>query len=199
VKATDVEPYSLADLEIRWIGAGRPEEAVTIARELAKRDTSYAWNLPDIGLELVFAGRFREAVAVASGALKERPDDASTGLKLAETSMGLLERGAWTEAEVLLRECLKFWEAKRPDDWLTFSTRSMLGGSLLGQKKYAEAETLLVVGYNGMKARAAKIPSEERFRPAAAGERVVRLYEEWGKPTKAAEWRAKFEEASDRC
>jgi len=33
-----------------------------------------------------------------------------------------------------------------PDDWLTFNTQSMLGGALLGRKRYADAEPLLVKG-----------------------------------------------------
>ena len=44
-----------------------------------------------------------------------------------------------------------------PDDWRTFNARSLLGGSLLGQKKYAEAEPLLLSGYEGMKQREDKI------------------------------------------
>jgi len=39
----------------------------------------------------------------------------------------------------------------------------MLGGSLLGQKKYAEAEPLLLSGYEGMKQREVKIPPEVKF------------------------------------
>ena len=36
-----------------------------------------------------------------------------------------------------------------PDDWPTFNARSMLGGSLLGQKKDAEAEPLLLSRMKG--------------------------------------------------
>jgi hypothetical protein len=67
-----------------------------------------------------------------------------------------------------------------------------LGGSLLGQKKYAEGEALIVAGYEGMKAREAKVPPPGKPRFADAAERVVRLYEEWGKKEKAAEWRTRL-------
>ena len=40
------------------------------------------------------------------------------------------------EAEPFLRECLAIREKTQADDWKTFNTRSLLGGSLLGQKKY---------------------------------------------------------------
>ena len=65
----------------------------------------------------------------------------------------------WAEAEAILRECLAIREKAQPDDWTTFNTRSQLGGSLMGQKKFAEAEPLILAGYEGMKAREAKIPA----------------------------------------
>ena len=58
----------------------------------------------------------------------------------------------------MLRECLAIRVKKQPDAWSTFNTQSKLGGVLLGQKKYADAEPLLLQGYEGMKQREAKIP-----------------------------------------
>jgi hypothetical protein len=75
---------------------------------------------------------------------------------------------------------------------LTFDTRSQLGGSLLGQGEFAQAEPLIVSGYEGLKARAGKIPATGRPRLAEAAERVVRLYEAWGKPEQAAAWKARL-------
>jgi eukaryotic-like serine/threonine-protein kinase len=40
-------------------------------------------------------------------------------------------------------------EKTEPEAWATFRTQSLLGGALLGQKKYAAAEPLLVQGYRG--------------------------------------------------
>jgi hypothetical protein len=37
--------------------------------------------------------------------------------------------------------------------WQTFGTRSFLGQTLLGEKKYAAAEPRLLQGYEGMKQR----------------------------------------------
>ena len=82
--------------------------------------------------------------------------------------------------------------AKLPDVWLTFHARSQLGGSLIGQKKYAEAEPLIVSGYEGMKAREEGLPAMARPLLAGAAERVVRLFEEWDKPDRAAAWKAKL-------
>ena len=88
-------------------------------------------------------------------------------------------------------------EKTQPDDWLTFNARSVLGGCLVGQEKYAEAEPLILAGYEGMKAREAKIPPPGKPYFTEAAERVVKLYEAWGKPEKAAEWRAKLAKPGD--
>jgi hypothetical protein len=65
--------------------------------------------------------------------------------------------------------------------------------TLLGQKKYAEAEPLLIQGYHGLKERESNLPKGSRTPLKDAGEPLVRLYEVWGKPEKAAEWRQKLE------
>jgi hypothetical protein len=71
----------------------------------------------------------------------------------------------------------------------------MLGGALLGQKKYAEAEPLLLQGYEGMKQREARISATGKFGLTKALERLVQLYEATGQKDKAAEWRKKLEDA----
>ena len=104
----------------------------------------------------------------------------------------LLQQREWTEAERVLRESLKIGEAKRPDDWSTFAARSLLGASLMGQQRYAEAEPLVVVGYDGLRAREAKLSAKSKRHLPEAAERVVKLYEAWGKKEKVTEWRNKL-------
>ena len=70
----------------------------------------------------------------------------------------------------------------------------MLGGSLLGQKKYAEAEPLLLSGYEGMKQREDKIPATGKSRVKETLQRLVQLYESTGQSEKAAEWKKKLAE-----
>ena len=125
----------------------------------------------------------------------QHPDVAQT---LAALGRNHLEQRKWVEAEPLFREGLSIWDAKRPDDWLRFDTQSLLGGSLLGQKKYAEAEPLLLSGYEGLKAREAKIPVPSKIRLTEAIDRLVQLYEAWGKPEQAAHWREKREPSRSR-
>ena len=71
----------------------------------------------------------------------------------------------------------------------------MLGGALLGQKKLAEAEPLLLDGYAGMKQREGTIPPQAGARIPEAIKRLVQLYEAKGNEPEAAAWRAKLEAA----
>ena len=90
------------------------------------------------------------------------------------------------------RMCLAIRAKAEPEAWSRFNTMSLLGEALLGQGRHAEAEPLVVSGYEGLKAREASIPPQARSRLDEAAERVVRLYEAWGKPAQAAAWKAKL-------
>ena len=126
-----------------------------------------------------------------------RPGDPRNAALMAPLGLCLIQQGKWVEAEPLLRETLAIREKTQPGDWTTFNTRSLLGGSLLGQKRYAEAEPLIVAGYEGMKAREAGIPPEGKPRLTEAAERLIKLYDAWGKKDKAAEWRARLARPAD--
>jgi hypothetical protein len=92
------------------------------------------------------------------------------------------------------RDCLAIREKKIPDDWQCFSTRSRLGGALSEERKYAEAEPLLLSGYEGMKQRESKISPQDKPRIKEALERLAQLYENTSRPTEAAEWKRKLAE-----
>src|SRR5262249_28268634 len=79
------------------------------------------------------------------------PDSPELANALAEITRALLTNQKFRDAEPFARECLRIRELKIPDDWRTFNARSFLGATLLGQKKYAEAEPLLLAAYEGMK------------------------------------------------
>jgi hypothetical protein len=103
-----------------------------------------------------------------------------------------LKVGKFTEAEQLARRCFAIREREEREQWVTFDSRSLLGASLLGQKKYAEAEPLLLSGYAGLKQREAELPASAKARLNETGELLVQLYETWGKPDQAANWRARL-------
>jgi hypothetical protein len=96
------------------------------------------------------------------------------------------------KAERVLLASLTGREKIQPNAWTTFQTKSALGGALADLQRYDEAERLLLQGYEGMKQRDAKIPKTGKGRLAEAAERLVQLYEAWGKPEQAEQWRAKI-------
>jgi tetratricopeptide (TPR) repeat protein len=117
---------------------------------------------------------------------------------LAGKASTLTKVGRMAEAESVLRRCLALCEEAAPDAWATPHARSLLGAALLGQKKYADAEPLLVRGYQGMKARQAKGPSEGKARLLEALGRLVQLYDAWEKKAEAAKWRKELEAMKER-
>ena len=50
------------------------------------------------------------------------------------------------------------------------------------------AEPLLLAGYQGLADKRSTIPTENQSVLDEAAERIVRLYQRWGRPEKAAEW-----------
>jgi hypothetical protein len=105
--------------------------------------------------------------------------------------MRCLSARRWGQADALARESLELRTRKPPDDWSRFHAMSLLGAALAGQKKYAEAEPLLIAGYEGLDSRAPKLPAPVEKYVAAAAARIPPFYEAWEKPEKAAEWRKK--------
>jgi hypothetical protein len=97
-----------------------------------------------------------------------------------------------------LRECLTIHEKQEPAAWTTCNTQSLLDGALLGQKKYADAEPLLLQGYEGMKKREKTIPPPGIIRIPEALDRLIELSIATNKPEEAKKWRAeraKYREA----
>jgi eukaryotic-like serine/threonine-protein kinase len=105
---------SMSNLAMCYQSAGKPDRALPLRRELAN-----VWKR-------------------IAGA-----DSLQYGGALVALGLNLLHQKNWAEAEAVVLEALAIRDAKEPDAWTTFDTESLLGGSLLGQKRYAEAAPLL--------------------------------------------------------
>jgi hypothetical protein len=90
----------------------------------------------------------------------------------------------------LLGTCRGIREASEPDAWTTFNTKSVFGGALLGQKKYARAERPLLDGYKGLKEREQRIPPASRARLDEALDRLIELSIATNKPDDVKKWQA---------
>jgi hypothetical protein len=99
--------------------------------------------------------------------------------------------GKPAQSESLARDALAFYRTAHSDGWERYRAESLLGASLAGQRKYAEAEPLLLEGYQGMDARRERIAVPDLYRLERAREWLAQLYQAWGKPERAAEWKKK--------
>jgi tRNA A-37 threonylcarbamoyl transferase component Bud32 len=124
-------------------------------------------------------------------------EDPRLAAALTQLGSSLLAAKQPVEAESLLRESLAIRTKKEPDAWTTFNTETVLGAALLSQKKYADAESMLLGGYEGMNQRQAKIPPKEKLRLNEALQRLVQLHEATGKKDEAAKWRKKLDAAKE--
>jgi hypothetical protein len=176
---------------------GRPKNAVPLYEESVKfREAALGPDDPEIlryKTRLADAyeslGHWTEGETLRRDSLASRgriDKDSSPRLAadLMQFGSNLIRQEKWAEAEPLLRECVAIQENVESDDWRTFNVRSMLGASLLGQGRCADAESLIVAGLDGMRIRSATIPPEHRLKTRAATDRVILLYESWGKNAK---------------
>jgi eukaryotic-like serine/threonine-protein kinase len=192
---------TVANLGVNYKDAGRVAEALPLLEEAYRAREEYPslrWVGDPLFEAYVRTGKNKEAVALAkeilADARKKAPKQSpELACQLAEFGSSLLEAKAYPDAEPLLRECLAIREKTKPEVWTTFNAKSMLGGAMLGQKKYAEAEPLLLAGYEGMKQREAKIPPEGKVCLSEALERLIELAKEQGKKQDEARWRAELD------
>jgi serine/threonine protein kinase/Tfp pilus assembly protein PilF len=202
---------TLGNLGVNYRDAGRLddglrclEEALATARKRpGPLPRDLAWIPGALADTYDQAKRFDKAEAVYREWLQQAckqygDDDPRVAAIMAQLGSSLLRRQKYADAEKTLRDCLAIRSNKEPDNWTTFSARSLLGGALLGQAKYADAEPLLMQGYAGMKEREGKIPEDARWNVTRALERLVQLYDAWGKPDKAAKWRKEPEAVRDK-
>lgn len=161
-----ITQFMVANLGVNYTEAGRVAEAIPLLNEAyraSKKIPTMGWVVIGLSDAYAKAGKPVEARKLIDELLaearKQQPKGSpQLGGMLAQFGSNMLEMKGFAEAEPLLRECLAIREKTQPDVWTTFNTQSMLGGALLGQKKYTDAEPLLLKGYEGMKALETTIP-----------------------------------------
>jgi eukaryotic-like serine/threonine-protein kinase len=172
-------------------------QTLAIARRvLGPEDANGPYYFSDFAFTYQRQGKYALAETYAAQALagrrhalgSEHPD---TMASAADLALAYLSQGKFTESEPLAREALETERKIQPDDWQRYRAASLLGASLAEEKKYAEAEPLLLEGYQGMLARKDRIGVPKRYHLDLAHRWVVQLYHAWGKPAEAAEWKKK--------
>jgi hypothetical protein len=106
----------------------------------------------------------------------------------------LTRQRKFAQAEPLIQQALAFREKGDRDNWAFFRAQAFWGASLAGLRRYAEADPLLVSGYEGLRQRAPRTPAKQHKWIRSTGEQLVQLYTQWPKPEQAAQWRAKLQQ-----
>ena len=128
---------------------------------------------------------YREALSIADQALG--PVHEERAIYLRGLASVLLDQRRAAEAEPLAREALAIFREKTPDSWRVADAESILGGCLAAQRRFEEAEPLLVGAYEAL----AKDPADGKRRAGEALARVVALYRTSGQPERAAMYKAR--------
>jgi serine/threonine protein kinase/tetratricopeptide (TPR) repeat protein len=180
-KYAQAEPLLLQGLEARRrvLGPEHPQTVLVMNNlaELYRRE-----------------GRQKEAETLFTQVLELRrrvlgSDHPNTAIVLTTLATIKLDQHEPAEAETFLREGLNAYQKRAPDSWQRYYTQSLLGASLTGRGLHAEAEPLLISGYQGMIERRESIPVENRQKLDDVKGWIVQLYQEWGKPEQALAWR----------
>jgi len=170
-------------------------ETAQVTKLVAQDPLSLAL-LMDLGAINQRQGNYELAETEAAEVLAQRrnslgSDNPDTMAAAADLALAYLSQGKFLESETLAREVLEFNRKGQLDDWRRFRAESLLGVTLARQKRYAEAESLLVEGYQGMLARKERMDVVEWYHLNLAREWLVQLYQEWSKSGQAAKWRTK--------
>ena len=144
---------SIRSLGVAYKDSGRYADAIRVFEEGGEANPGL---MPFLIETYTLAGEHGKVVTLLLKQLpeahKSNPAEAQVVTDmLSQLGRAYLAQKIWTEAEPYLREFITVREKLGINDWRRFNAESMLGGALLGQKKYAGAEPLMVKGYEGMK------------------------------------------------
>lgn len=124
----------------------------------------YLNNLADLYRK---EGKTAQAEAAFTELVDERrrllgSDHPNTSKALTSLGEMKLEQHDYAQAERLLREALQGREKKNPNSWERYYAEALLGESLAGEGRTAEATARIESGYKGLLARQSAIPAENR-------------------------------------
>jgi serine/threonine protein kinase len=206
-------PTHLATLEtmhylaMDYADVGRYQESMALhAKVLDSLDAMYGprhestiWTMQTFAEACQRAGDLDRADQLLRDALKLIPQRKDSLIRrndratlLGWLALNLLWQERHGDAERIAREAIA---TDQVGQFRRFYWMSVLGAALLGQKKYADAEPLLLQGCGGMKQWETGFEVGERRRLLTdAGGWVVRYYEVTEQPEKARAWRERLKD-----
>jgi len=209
-RSSDEYHYNRFTLALAFEANGRLDEAIEAARralvhaplehstERAQYEATLARCL-ELNSDLEGAEQvYRDTLAARR--TQSPSSDHDVAVSLFDLGNILRKHGKHAEAEPLLRECLETrldLLAKPAEDTCTLTlgrdiarTMMTLGECLMEQKRYAEAEPLLLASQSTFDS----LPDETDNLAQVALESIIKLYEAWGQEDKVAEWRAELQD-----
>ena len=139
------------------------------------------------------AGKYTEGLATINQVLENYRQNSNPkyiSFATALTAQGLIlnKLGRGDEAEKVLREAVKLREENLPErHFMAALSKGALGEFLATQKRFAEAEPLLLASYESLKS--SQSADSPRIRTAA--QRLVTLYTDSGRPADANNFRGR--------
>jgi hypothetical protein len=149
----------------------------------------------DLGVNYWDAGRFADGIALIKAVRQKGSQDPPPGWVRRALLTAYVQAGNTTEATALaieqVRDARQQFAANSPELAAALAEN---GKSLLEAKAYADAEPLLLNGYEGLRqAEAETLPRVKDARLHDALERLIQLYDASDKPAEAAKWRKELE------
>jgi eukaryotic-like serine/threonine-protein kinase len=178
-KYAEAEPFVREGLELRrkLLGTAHPDTAMSLFRlsDLLYKQGDYT------GAERAA----RESVEVFNRAFSAPKNNVYLANPLMELGLILDKTGRPQSGETYLREALEIRTRLLPSgNQLIGTTEGALGECLIRLKRYGEAEPLLLDSYKILKSTA----RERDARTIEAVQRLITLYQSWGKAQKAADY-----------
>jgi serine/threonine protein kinase/lipopolysaccharide biosynthesis regulator YciM len=201
-------PHTLASkmsLARDFQAAGRLDEAMAIVEQtLTRQRAALGPDHPNsLATSTLLARiyfevkRLPQALAIAEDTLRKQRDrlgpDHPESLATATLIARICLADQPARAEAILQQVLTAGQKNKPDDRLTLEALTLLGACRLSQKRFSEAEAVLMQAYERMKPREAKLPAQARKNLAEVVEQLVQLYDASGQKEKAAAWRKRLE------
>ena len=167
------------------------ESLAVDGRVFGERHTEYAVSLADLANAVEVLGRLDEAESLLEQALgiarpllgDQHPRIAGMRLNLARVQIA---RGQGAATEPVLRDVLNLRRQILVEgDWRIAQAESLLGASLLAQRRYAEAKPLMIAAAGRLEPR----PGQQNRERLANRARLVTLSEKLGRPQEAGRYR----------
>ncbi|UCC32639.1 MAG: tetratricopeptide repeat protein [Phycisphaerales bacterium] len=191
--------FALAELARRQ---GKLAEAAMLCRQACARSREVVGDensitlqgMSDLGRTLLEQGRLAESEQVlreALGGLRRILGDRTlfTLECLTRLTNTLLEQSKVSEAEAVVREYLATAGETLPEDTCQIATaESLLGACHIARRDFEVAERLLLASHPVI---SSSLGQRQEITKQAI-ERIVGLYEVWGRPEQVSKWRAKL-------